>query len=134
MTDKRSKEIECLRSRVAELEKHALTEDQCWFYQAAIDVVHAQSALDAGCPAQAMLKTARAEMMKAAGAAAGEKDGNLVPPEPPAAAECAEDKRVLLEAVKALLDDVKARHPGQDLYCPYMRRLDALVTEMEGRR
>ena len=33
----------------------------------------------------------------------------------------------LLDAAEALLDDVRKRHPGEALTCPYMRRLDAAV-------
>lgn len=50
-----------------------------------------------------------------------------------AAARCAPDiARELLEtrrAIKALLDDVRRRYPGEALRCPYMLALDALLPE-----
>ncbi len=30
-------------------------------------------------------------------------------------------------AVRALIADVKGRHPGEELFCPYMRELDRLT-------
>ncbi len=39
----------------------------------------------------------------------------------------AADYEKLHNAVKALLNDVKARYPGQDLYCPFMRQLEELT-------
>jgi len=30
-------------------------------------------------------------------------------------------------AAKALLDDVRRRHPGGELYCPYMQALDEAI-------
>lgn len=38
-----------------------------------------------------------------------------------------EDYAALENAVNALLADVKARHPNQDLYCPLMRELERLT-------
>ncbi len=35
----------------------------------------------------------------------------------------------LLAASQALLDDVKRRHPGEELRCPYMRALEAAVVK-----
>lgn len=36
--------------------------------------------------------------------------------------------RGLYEASKALIEDVRKRHPGQPLRCPYMIALDKAVT------
>ncbi len=36
-----------------------------------------------------------------------------------------------MEAAKNLLADVKRRHPGERLRCPYMRALRAAVIEIE---
>lgn len=38
-----------------------------------------------------------------------------------------EDYAALENAVNALLVDVKARYPNQDLYCPFMRELERLT-------
>lgn len=38
-----------------------------------------------------------------------------------------EDYAALENAVNALLADVKARYPNQDLYCPLMRELERLT-------
>ena len=35
----------------------------------------------------------------------------------------------LLAASKALIDDVKRRHPGEELHCPYMRALEAAIVK-----
>ena len=41
----------------------------------------------------------------------------------------------LEKAARALIDDVKRRHPGEALQCPYMIALDAaLATPTEGRK
>lgn len=34
-------------------------------------------------------------------------------------------------AVRELIDNVKSRYPDQDLYCPYMRKLDELTSSDE---
>lgn len=34
-------------------------------------------------------------------------------------------------AVLGLLEDVKARYPGQELYCQHMRKLDELTSQLE---
>lgn len=37
----------------------------------------------------------------------------------------------LQRAAKALLDDVRQRHPGEELYCLFMREIDAALSEDE---
>lgn len=37
----------------------------------------------------------------------------------------------LRDTVSELLSDVKARYPGQELYCPHMRKLDELISKSE---
>lgn len=37
-----------------------------------------------------------------------------------------------VEAAQRLLDDVKQRHPGEELRCPYMQALDAAVARLGG--
>lgn len=39
------------------------------------------------------------------------------------------DYRELEKAVQDLLFDVKSRYPEQDLYCPFMKKLDELVNK-----
>lgn len=40
----------------------------------------------------------------------------------------------LFDAASALLADVRSRHPGEEFRCPHMRRLSAVVGEMESLR
>jgi hypothetical protein len=40
----------------------------------------------------------------------------------------AEVEDALLSAAKSLIDDVRSRHPGEELRCPYMRALDGAVS------
>ena len=35
----------------------------------------------------------------------------------------------VVKAASDLLDDVRRRHPGEELRCPYMRALDAAVRD-----
>lgn len=37
-----------------------------------------------------------------------------------------------VEAAQRLLDDVKQRHPGEELRCPYTQALDAAVARLGG--
>jgi hypothetical protein len=36
----------------------------------------------------------------------------------------------VLDAAKALIADVKARHPGEELHCPHMRAIDEGLTKL----
>jgi hypothetical protein len=47
--------------------------------------------------------------------------------------EVKRSETVLAVAAKALLDDVRRRHPGEDLQCPLMIALDAAVKQREAR-
>ncbi len=37
----------------------------------------------------------------------------------------------LRNAVLSLLSDIKSRYPGQELYCPHMRKLDELIPKQK---
>lgn len=40
----------------------------------------------------------------------------------------------LVEAASRLIDDVRSRHPGEELHCPHMRALASLLTRIKSER